>query len=200
VPVILPLELAAGCPDPGTVAALEAEEEHVVRRFSSWLAAGAAVGFIIVALVARADEDKEKKISEDKLPREVAASIKDRFPGAKLTSIEKEKENGQVVYDIELKHEGRKYEMDIKEDGTIIEIEKEVAAKDVPEAVTKAVAGKYPGASIKEVMEVNKVKDKQETPDHYEVVRPTSAPGLSQACPSPALSGSLGQRTPLACP
>ena len=141
-----------------------------MRKFSGWLAAGVVVGFIIVALVARADEEKEKKISEDKLPREVAASIKARFPGAKLTSIEKEKENGQVVYDIELKHEGRKYEMDIKEDGTIIEIEKEVEAKDVPAAVTKAVADKYPGASIKEVMEVNKVKDKQETPDHYEVV------------------------------
>src|SRR5262249_8922638 len=81
-----------------------------------------------------------------------------RFPGAELTSVEKETEEGKVVYDIELKHHGRKYEMDIHEDGTVIEIEKVVAAKDVPQAVTKGVLAKYPGARITEVMEVNKVK------------------------------------------
>ena len=96
------------------------------------------------------------------------AAVKARFPGAELTSVEKETEEGKVVYDIELKHQGRKYEMDIQENGTLLEIEKEVAAKDVP-AITKAVLAKYPGATVKEVMEVNKVKGKEEKPDHYEV-------------------------------
>src|SRR5262249_45745696 len=98
------------------------------------------------------------------------AAIKDRFPGADITSAEKENEDGQVVYDIELKHKDRKYEMDIKEDGTILEIEKEIAAKDLPDAVKKAVEAKYPKATIKEIMEVNKVKDKTETPASYEIV------------------------------
>jgi hypothetical protein len=31
------------------------------------------------------------------------------------------------------------------------------------------VTAKYPGCKVEEVMEVNKVKGKQETPDHYEV-------------------------------
>jgi len=123
---------------------------------------------VLVATAARAD-DKDKKVPLDKVPKAVMAAIKARFPGPDVTSVEKETENGQVVYDIELKHKGRKYEMDIKEDGTIIEIEKEVAAKDVPTAVANAVAAKYPKATIEEVMEVNKVKGKEETPDHYEV-------------------------------
>jgi uncharacterized membrane protein YkoI len=124
--------------------------------------------------VLKSDEEKpaakEEKIPLDKVPDKVMAAIKDRFAGADVTSAEKETEDGQVVYDIELTHKDRKYEMDIKEDGTILEIEKEVAAKDVPDAVKKAVEGKYPKATIKEVMEVNKVKDKTETPVNYEVV------------------------------
>ncbi len=72
-----------------------------------------------------------------------------------------------MVYDIELTHDGRKYEMDIEENGTVIEIEKEV--KPVPTAVADAVQAKYAGATIKDVMEVNKVKGKEETPIHYEV-------------------------------
>jgi uncharacterized membrane protein YkoI len=115
-----------------------------------------------------------EKIPLDKVPAKIMAAIKGRFPGAELTSVEKETEEGQVVYDIELKHEGRKYEMDIKADGTIIEIEKEVAAKDLPEAVTKALEAKYPKATITEIMEVNKVMGKTETPDHYEVLLVTA--------------------------
>jgi uncharacterized membrane protein YkoI len=101
-------------------------------------------------------------------------AVMKRFPGAEITSAERETENGKVVYDIELKHKGRKYEMDIKEDGTIIEIEKEVALKDVPAAVTRAVEAKYPKATIKEVMEVNKVNGTVETPDHYEITIETA--------------------------
>jgi uncharacterized membrane protein YkoI len=133
------------------------------------------LGLVVLATVAEADDkDKAKKVPLDKVPKAVMDAIKGRFPGADITSVEKETEDGKFVYDIELKHQGRKYEMDIQEDGTIIEIEKEVAAKDVPEAVTKAIKAKYPNATIKEVMEVNKVKDKKETPDHYEVTIETA--------------------------
>ena len=57
--------------------------------------------------------------------------------------------------------------MDLHEDGTIIEIEKEI--KEVPAAVAKAIAGKYPKAKVVEVMERSKIKDKKETPTDYEV-------------------------------
>jgi len=131
-----------------------------------WLSACALVGLIILSTSALAD-DKEKKIDSDKLPQKVKDAVKARLPGAEVTSAEKEKENGEIVYDLELKHEGRKYEMDIKEDGTIVEIEKEI--KNPPEAVIKAVKRKYPKAAIQEVMEVNKVTGKEEKPIHYEV-------------------------------
>jgi hypothetical protein len=145
-----------------------------MRVREGWLGLSALAGLVLLAAVAgRAADEKEKnkaeKIPADKIPKAVMDTIKARLPGAEIISAEKETEDGKVVYDIELKHKGRKYEMDIHEDGTLIEIEKEVAAKDVPEAVTKALKAKYPDATVKEVMEVNKVKGKTETPDHYEV-------------------------------
>src|SRR6516162_3631146 len=118
-----------------------------MRAIFQFLCMSAVAGLITVSALAWADDKKEEKaekIAPDKLPQKIKDAINGRFPKAEITSAEKEKEDGKVVYDIELKHEGRKYEMDILEDGTIVEIEKEVAAKDVPEGVTKAVKEKYP--------------------------------------------------------
>jgi uncharacterized membrane protein YkoI len=122
---------------------------------------------------APSQDKKEEKITPDKLPKKVMDAVKARFPAAEFTSITKETADGKVVYDIELKEKGRKYEMDIQEDGTVLEVEKEVAVKDLPEAVTKALKAKFPKATIKEVMEVNLVKDNKEKPDHYEVILET---------------------------
>jgi uncharacterized membrane protein YkoI len=144
-------------------------KETEMRGFVGLLGVAVA-GIVLFSADARCDDKaKAEKVSPDKLPKAVADAIKARFPKGEITSAEKELEDGKVVYDIELKSEGKKYEMDIKEDGTVIEIEKEVALKDVPEAVKKAVAEKHAKSTIKEVMEVNKVEGKKETPIHYEI-------------------------------
>jgi hypothetical protein len=142
-------------------------------RFKATCGLIATAAFLVLVGLVLA-EDKAEKIPLDKVPKSVMDAIKGRFPGAEISSVEKEKEDGKVVFDVELKHNGRKYEMDIHEDGTIIEIEKEIALKDVSDAVKKAVGEKYANSTIKEVMEVNKVKDKQETPDHYEITIETA--------------------------
>lgn len=117
---------------------------------------------------------EDEQIDVTKLPKPVADAVAARFPGAALTSAAKETSENQVIYDIELKHDGRKYEMDIKSDGTILEIEKEIPAKNLPAAVAAAVQVKYPNSTVKQVMEVNTVLDKKETLDHYEVDIDTS--------------------------
>jgi uncharacterized membrane protein YkoI len=157
-------------------------QENDMHRLISRLGVIALAAFVLLAGARADDKDKGKdkdkpkaeKVPLDKIPKKVMDAIKARFPKADITSVEKETEDGKVVYDIELKSEGRKYEMDIQEDGTVIEIEKEVLAKDVPEAITKAVLAKYPKAKIQVVMEVNKVKGKDETPIHYEVTLETA--------------------------
>jgi hypothetical protein len=134
---------------------------------------GCCVG-VVVGLVLLAGARAGDKIPLDKVPKAVTDAIKGRFPDAEITSVEKETEDGAVVYDVELKHKGVKHEMDIKEDGTILEIENEIPAKNLPEAVAKALEAKYPKSTIKEAMEVNKVKGKDEKLDHYEVTLETA--------------------------
>ena len=146
-----------------------------MHRIIGKLAVGVVAGLVLFATVATADDKKdEKKITLDKAPRAVQDALKKRFPKAEVTGIEKETEDGKVVYDIELKQEGRKYEMDVLENGTIIEIEKEIAAKDLPEAVAKGIEGKYPKSTLKEVMEKYQVKDGEEKLTEYEVTLETA--------------------------
>jgi uncharacterized membrane protein YkoI len=124
----------------------------------------------VVALAA----DKAEKLDPGKLPEKISAAINGRFPGAQVTSAEKENEGGKVVFDIELKQGGKKYEMDLQEDGTIIEVEKEIELGKLPAAGVKAIEAKYPKSTIKEIMEVNKVEGKKETPINYEVTIETA--------------------------
>jgi uncharacterized membrane protein YkoI len=141
------------------------EEDVVMRRTIGMLGVSALMGLVVLAAVEAAGE----KVAEKDIPKKVMDAVKARFPGAKITSAEKEKSGGDVIYDIELTHKGRKYEMDINEDGTVVEVEKEVLFQELPKRVAKALRAKFPKATIKVVMEVNKVKGNKEVPDHYEV-------------------------------
>jgi len=140
-----------------------------MRGMARTLAITAAVVAVWTASSALSAE-KSEKISPDRLPQKVADAVRERFPGSEMASVERETENGRTVYDVELKQKGRKYEMDIEADGNVLEIEKEIAVADLPDPVRKAVEGKYSGAVVKEAMEVNLVKERQEKPDHYELV------------------------------
>src|SRR4051812_14315416 len=145
-----------------------------MRRIVGTLAVSALAVLFVWATGAGAVEEKAKKVPLDKIPRAIKDAIEGRFPGAEVTSVEKETEGGKVVFDIELKHKGRKYEMDVQEDGTILEVEKGKTLQEVPAALARTVDAKFPKATIKDIMEVNLVKNKVETPDHYEVTVETA--------------------------
>ena len=76
----------------------------------------------------KSHKNEETRLSPSQAPAPVTASINSRFPGSQIDSITKETENGNVIYDVELKSNGVKNEMDIKEDGTYINFEKEIDA------------------------------------------------------------------------
>jgi hypothetical protein len=121
-------------------------------------------GLLVVAitgLVVRADDEKEEKVPLDKLPKAVVEAVKAKFPKAELVSAEKEKEDGKTVYEVAIKNEGQNIEVTVTPEGKIIEIEKEIALKDVPKAVSEALEKKYPKATVKKVEEIIK-NDKTE--------------------------------------
>ena len=98
-----------------------------------------------------------------------------RFPSLAITSAAKETDaKGEVVYDIELKQKDRKFETDIKGDGIMLEVEKEIFPKQWSKALAATVEAKYPFGKIREVLEVDKVRDGKEIPDHLEITIETA--------------------------
>jgi len=110
----------------------------------------------------------------DKIPKMVMDALKAKFPKAEIQMWTEEKEGEIMVWDIEFKQESRKFEADIKEDGTYINYEKAIEAKDLPKVVSDAIMKKYAKATLKEIMEETEVKGNDEKLSAYEVVLVTA--------------------------
>ena len=90
----------------------------VAAVFASSLLAGSSI---------RA-QDKKDKLELDQIPKAVMDALKVRFPKAEIQKWTKAKEGDDIVYDIEFIQKGRKGEADIKENGTYVNFELEIAA------------------------------------------------------------------------
>jgi uncharacterized membrane protein YkoI len=120
-----------------------------------WLLMGMAV--IALALMGAAtlpaDEGckKEEAKAKVELPEAAAKAIKDAFPLATIAKVKAEDEDGMKMFEVELKQDKAEIEVTVAPDGTIVEIETEVALKDVPEAARAAISKAADGAQIKEI-------------------------------------------------
>ena len=98
----------------------------------------------------------EEKVDLDKVPAKVKDAVKKAFKEAEFVSASKEKEDGKLLYEIRIKVKAQTIEVTCTEDGTVVEVEKEISAKDLPKAVAGAIDSKYPKATIKKAEEVIK--------------------------------------------
>lgn len=127
----------------------------------------ALTGLLMTPLITHA-QDKDKPVLKD-IPAKVLDGLKEKFPKAEIQKWTREEEDGMVIYDIEFEQEGRKFEADIKEDGTIHNWEKAIMAADLPDAVKKAVEDKYPESTVKQVMAVTDVQAGEDVLEGYEI-------------------------------
>ena len=137
----------------------------MIAQRLKWSAYGPMTAVIAGILLAtpsvRALEDTVK------IPPEIMNALNARFPGAEIHQWAKEQEGEIVVYDIEFAQSGGKFEVDITQDGTIHNWEQEIAAQDLPDAVKKVAATKYPASMLKEVMAITAVKDGKDEFEGY---------------------------------
>jgi hypothetical protein len=141
----------------------------MMARRTWWVSGGLFVVVILMTANAPA-QDKKDKLDLDKIPKKVMDTLKAKFPKAEIQMWTMEKEGDKVMYDIEFKQGTQKFEADIFEDGTIHNWEKEIAAKDLPDAVRKTLDKRYPKATLKEIMQITAVVDKKEMRECYEIV------------------------------
>jgi hypothetical protein len=146
----------------------------MVRRTTRWLS---GLGMAVLALLpphlpAYAQGGQP---AASRIPEKVMETLKKRFPAAEIHKWTRETENNVVLYDIEFTQQGRKLEADIKDDGSIENWERAIAAGDLPAAVRQSVEKQYPGATLSEVMAVTAVHGGKESLEGYEVVLKTAA-------------------------
>ncbi len=113
-----------------------------------------------------AEEAEEPATAEPTivLPEAVSTVVEENFPGAEVYFIDQAEHFGIVVYDIELK--ANQGEVEVAEDGTIIDIITIVTMDELPEAAAQTIQAAAEGMTIKrlektEIWSEVKVKDEQ---------------------------------------
>jgi len=82
-------------------------------------------------------------------PRPVGAAVARALPGATIAACKPEREHGQDRFEVRVvKPDGGRLELDVAPDGKILQIEEPIAVDQLPAAVRKAFAARYPRARI----------------------------------------------------
>jgi uncharacterized membrane protein YkoI len=102
---------------------------------------------------------QEKKIERSALPPAVEKAVQAQSQGATIKGFATEREHGKKVYEAEMIVNGHTRDIQIAEDGTINEVEEEVAFDSLPANVQSALTAKAAGAKITKVESLTK-KDK----------------------------------------
>ena len=87
----------------------------------------AAVAVVAVAGCASFDDllDRDSPIALSEVPAAVRNAAENAVEGIVLTEAEVEEEDGQTVYEIEGKANGKEYEIEVTAEGKVLEIEEE---------------------------------------------------------------------------
>ena len=102
---------------------------------------------------------QDKKVDRSALPPAVEKTVQAQSKGATVKGFATERENGKKVYEAEMIVAGHTRDIQIAMDGTLNEIEEEVAFDSLPPAVKSAITAKAAGAKIVKVESLTK-KDK----------------------------------------
>lgn len=74
-------------------------------------------GSLLAAGPLLADDD----LTLEQLPATVRATVERETKGGQVTDIERDREAGKVIYEVEFTLDGKSYELDIAEDGGLLE-------------------------------------------------------------------------------
>lgn len=122
-------------------------------KHANWILLGFVVALALaltVSTVSAKQESREqaKKVKVE-LPAAVLKAIKDNVPNAVIEIAEVEEEAGITLYDIEFK--AAKGEIEVAQDGTVMDVAAIVEMKDVPKAAAEAIQKAAGGATIKQL-------------------------------------------------
>ncbi len=78
---------------------------------------------------------QERPVKQSELPPAVARTVATVSQGATVRGLSREVENGQTLYEVELRVNGHGKDVTMDSTGTVVEVEEEVALASLPAAV-----------------------------------------------------------------
>lgn len=116
-----------------------------MKCYVSLLCGSAAIALTLTAAA------QEKRIERSALPPAVEKTVQAQSQGATIRGFSTERENGRKVYEVEMIVDGHTKDLQIAVDGTLNEVEEEVAFNSLPAGVQTALTAKAAGAKIVKV-------------------------------------------------
>jgi uncharacterized membrane protein YkoI len=116
--------------------------------FRQWIVPGVAL-ILMVALNGCAMFSKEVKLED--VPPAAQATIQSQTSGGTIEEITCEKKDGKHFYKVEYKKDGREFELQVDDDGMVLEAEEILAMESLPSAVLETVKAESAGGKIKEL-------------------------------------------------
>ena len=110
----------------------------------------------MAVLAAAAATASERRVTLDELPAAVQETVRERTRGQKLLALSEEIEDGQTLYEAEVRIDGRTREIVIDASGKVVEEEMEVPLDSVPEAARAALQQAADGGTMGKVEAVTK--------------------------------------------
>ncbi len=98
------------------------------------LAVATAVLLSISAAISYAED-----VSLSEVPQAVRIIIERETKGFEIDDIEREKDDGKIVYEVDAENDSGEIKLKIAADGTLLELEQEMVPENLPEAVRNAV-------------------------------------------------------------
>jgi hypothetical protein len=117
-----------------------------------------ALDLAIVSSVAGA----EKQITKLEVPRAVLDATAARYPNADMTNFAREEESGKTTFEVQLKVNGARIEIDVSPEGKILSEERTISIKELPDAVRSGLAAsRYSSARVLRIEKVTDVDGAQ---------------------------------------
>jgi uncharacterized membrane protein YkoI len=107
-------------------------------------------------LLAGTASAQEKKIKRSDLPPAVEKTVAAQSAGATIKGFSTEKENGQTIYEAEMTVNGHSKDISMAADGSIVEIEEQVALDSLSPEVKAGLQAKAGKGTILEVESLTK--------------------------------------------
>jgi hypothetical protein len=119
---------------------------------TNYLLAFATIGLLLAGTASA----QEKKIMRTDLPPAVEKTVAAQSEGATIRGFSSEKEKGQTFYEVEMTVNGHSKDVLIAADGTVAEVEEQVALGSLPADVKAGLQAKAGKGQILEVESITK--------------------------------------------